>query len=184
MIVQKAGGSRVGASFPMLASQIITLPVDDVVRCSISVPLSPSETFETFRHDFFRWWPHELTLSGQSIESLFFEGRRGGMLWERGPEGFRVDWARVLRWLPPQKMVLRWHIGPSHMPQPNIASASQVEIRFTPEDGARTRIDLEHSEISRHGRGAGEYRTLLASKNGWPYILDAFARHCETRGAG
>lgn len=181
MTSQRVGGSPAGAGFPVLASQIITLANDDVVQCNVSVPLEAAEAFETFRHDIFCWWPHDFTLSGAVVENLFFEGRRGGMLWERGPEGFRVDWARVLRWLPPEKIILRWHLGPSLQPQPDITAASTVEIRFATEAGNRTRIELDHRDILRHGRGATEYRAFLASEGGWRYILDGFARYCAAR---
>jgi hypothetical protein len=176
MLSQWVEGMEQG--FPMSASQIITLANDDVVHCNVSVPLGAPAAFEMFRHDIFRWWPRELTFSGEALEDLFLEGRRGGMLWERGPDGFRVDWARILRWLPPNKMVLRWHVGPNRQPQPNPAFASLVEIRFVPDARNTTRVELDHRDILRHGRGAAEYRAHITSDGGWPYILNAYARHC------
>jgi uncharacterized protein YndB with AHSA1/START domain len=145
---------------------------DDSVHCQIVVQGGLASTFERFRHDIVRWWPHEFTWSADSLEDLTFEGRKGGALWERGPEGFRCDMARVLRWVPPEKMVLRWHIGPGNVPEPNPARASEVEILFFATD-AGTRIDLEHRGFFRHGKGGVEYRHLMAAR--WPAILQAFS---------
>jgi uncharacterized protein YndB with AHSA1/START domain len=165
----------------MATSQIITLPVDGVVRCTVSVSCGAAETFETFRHDFFHWWPHDFTWSGELLQNLFFEGRKGGILWEQGPEGFRIDWARVLRWIPPEKIVLRWHIGPDGQPQPSIADASTVEIRFVEEAASRTRLELEHTGISRHGSGVRDDRAFMGSESVWPSALNRFAEYCAQR---
>jgi len=150
----------------------------DSLRCDVIVGLNPASSFEKFRHDIAHWWPREYTYAGDVIEDIFFEGRKGGILWERGPEGFRCDLARVLRWVPPEKMILRWHISPSHRPEPDPARASEVEIRFLANSSGGTRIELEHRNFSNHGSGAEEYRARMASDTGWPFILRRFAEHC------
>ncbi|MBV9571887.1 MAG: SRPBCC domain-containing protein [Alphaproteobacteria bacterium] len=151
---------------------------DDIARAHITVDLAPTVAYEKFRHDIARWWPREYTYAGESLEDLFLEGRKGGVFWERGPEGFRCDLARVLRWVPPEKIILRWHISPSHRPEPNPERASEVEIRFVSDGGTGTRVELEHRAFSRHGTGAGEYCARMGSDTGWPFILKQFAEHC------
>jgi uncharacterized protein YndB with AHSA1/START domain len=154
---------------------------DDAVLSRTIMPLSAAAAFEKFRHDITQWWPREFTWSGDALEALYFEGRKQGVLWERGPEGFRIDIARVMRWVPPERMVLRWHIGPNMMPEPAPARASEVEIRFIAEDANRTRIELEHRFFSNHGAGAEGYRAQMGGAKGWPMILKAFADHCAPR---
>ncbi len=161
------------------APAIITLDGNDAVHCDVVVPVSQSRAFEIFRHDIYRWWPRDMTWSGGTLENLFLEGRKGGMLWERGPEGLRLDWARVMRWLPPEKIVLRWHIGPGRVPQPELAKASEVEVHFAAEDEGHTRAGLEHRGFAGHGAGASEYHSLMCSPKGWPHVLRCFAEHCE-----
>jgi uncharacterized protein YndB with AHSA1/START domain len=163
------------------ASAIENFAADDAVLCRTIVPLCAAAAFEKFRHDITQWWPREFTWSRGALESLYFEGRKGGTLWERGPEGFRIDVARVLRWVPPERVVLRWHIGPNMMPEPNPARASEVEIRFIAEDANRTRIEVEHRGFSNHGAGAEGYRAQMGGAKGWPMILKAFADHCAPR---
>jgi uncharacterized protein YndB with AHSA1/START domain len=165
----------------MHARAIENFAADDAVCCGTTVPLSRSGAFENFRHDITEWWPRELTWSGDALESLYFEGRKQGVLWERGPEGFRIDIARVLRWVPPERIVLRWHIGPNMMPEPNPAHASEVEIKFVAEDEGRTRVELEHRDFSNHGAGAEAYRAQMGGAKGWPMILKAFADHCAPK---
>jgi hypothetical protein len=60
----------------------------------------------------------------------------GGRLYERAAEGEEADWADVIAWEPHERFVLRWRVNPDRSP-------TEVEVRFTPEDG-RTRVDLEH----------------------------------------
>jgi uncharacterized protein YndB with AHSA1/START domain len=150
----------------------------DAVRARVFVAAPREAAFAAFRHDILRWWPRDETWSGEAIEDLFFEGRRGGMLWERGPGGFRMDMARVMRWVAPERIVLRWHIGPGQMPEPNPAKASEVEIQFHPDDDCGTRVELEHRLFSNHGAGAEGYRARMGSEKGWPRILKGFAEHC------
>ena len=161
------------------APEIKTLEADDAVHCDVVVPLARSRAFESFRHDIYDWWPRDMTWCGGALEHLFLEGRKGGMLWERGPDGYRLDCARVMRWLPPDKFVLRWHIGPGRVPQPDIATASEVEVQFSAEDEERTRVVLDHRGFASHGVGASEYHSFMASAKGWPHILRCFAEHCE-----
>lgn len=151
---------------------------DDTARAHVIVNLSPTLAFERFRHDIARWWPKEYTYSGNSMEDLYLEGRKGGVFWERGPEGFRCDLARVLRWMPPDKMIMRWHISPGHRPEPDPERASEVEIRFVPDGGTGTRIEVEHRAFSRHGTLGAEYASRMGSETGWPLILRRFAEYC------
>jgi hypothetical protein len=53
-----------------------------------------------------------------------------------------------------------------------------VAIRFLPASGG-TRLELEHRDLAKHGKGAAKLRQGMASKQGWPLILACFAR--ETR---
>jgi uncharacterized protein YndB with AHSA1/START domain len=163
------------------ARAIENFAADDAVCCKTVVPFSTAAAFEKFRHDITQWWPREFTWSGEGLEALYFEGRKHGMFWERGPEGFRIDMARVMRWVPPERMVLRWHVGPNMMPEPNPSRASEVEIKFIAEEPGRTRIEVEHRCFSNHGAGAEGYRAVMGSVKGWPMILKAFADHCAPR---
>jgi uncharacterized protein YndB with AHSA1/START domain len=150
----------------------------DGVLCVVTLPEPRERVFAAFRHDILKWWPRDETWSGAAIEDIYFEGRKGGLLWERGPDGFRLDMARVQRWVAPERIILRWHIGPGRVPEPDPAKASEVEIRFLVAEGGGTRFELEHRLFGRHGASAEAYRAHMGSEKGWPKILKSFAAHC------
>ncbi|HEY1631972.1 MAG TPA: SRPBCC domain-containing protein [Rhizomicrobium sp.] len=151
----------------------------DGVLCIATLAASRDKVFAAFRHDILHWWPREETWSGATLEDIYLEGRKGGVLWERGPGGFRLDMARVMRWVAPERIILRWHIGPGRVPEPDPAKASDVEIRFLPAEAGGTRIEIEHRHFSRHGAGGDAYRAQMGSERGWPRILRCFVEHCE-----
>lgn len=150
----------------------------DSLNCDVEVELEPAAAFDKFRRDLFWWWPREYSWSGAVLEDMVLEGRKGGFCWEKGPFGFRCDWGRVLRWVPPDRIVIAWHISPSRVPEPDPAKASEVELRFVPLDGKRTRLELEHRNFAAHGEGHDAYRNAMAAEKGWPHILRSFAAYC------
>jgi len=151
------------------------------IRRELSVACAPAAAFHVFTAHMHRWWPREYTWSGDVLDAIGIEPRAGGLCYERGPHGFRCDWGRVLAWEPPERLVLAWQISPRREPVPDPARASEVEVRFEPDGQGGTRVTLEHRAFDRHGTGAGEYRSALASPQGWPCILARYAAALEHR---
>jgi hypothetical protein len=54
------------------------------------------------------------------------------------------------------------------------ARASEVEIRFTPVGPSRTRVELVHRNLDRHGDGWEDMRDSVGSPRGWIAILQCF----------
>ena len=52
---------------------------------------------------------------------------------------------------------------------------SEVEVRFTAESPDRTRVDLEHRNLERHGSGWEGVREGVGGDDGWPLYLQRFA---------
>jgi hypothetical protein len=48
-------------------------------------------------------------------------------------------------------------------------------VRFIPESGTRTRVELEHRRLDRHGEGWESERDGIAGADGWPLYLQRFA---------
>ncbi len=84
-----------------------------------------------------------------------------------GTEG---DWARVLHWEPPHRLVLAWK--PNTRPVP----PTELEIRFTSVDEG-TRVELEHRGWERLGARGEESRAEYAS--GWLGALERFVSAAE-----
>ncbi len=48
-------------------------------------------------------------------------------------------------------------------------------MRFTSEAPDRTRVDVEHRHLERHGPGWEQTRESVAGEGGWPGCLERFA---------
>jgi uncharacterized protein YndB with AHSA1/START domain len=148
---------------------------EDVVRHTLTVPVSADRAFALFTEEFATWYPREYTWSQDVLDTIAIEGREGGRCFERGPHGFWVDWGRVLVWDPPRRLAFSWQISPRREPVPDPEKSSEVEIRFHEDEAQSTRVEFEHRGFSRHGEGAEGYRQAMGSERGWSYILDRYA---------
>ena len=61
---------------------------------------------------------------------------------------------------------LRWQITPDWKYQPDLAQASEAEVRFTAVGDGSTRVDLEHRHFERHGDGAEKMKMGVDSAQG------------------
>jgi len=82
----------------------------------------------------------------------------------------------VQAWEPPQRVVFSWHLQADWNYDPNPGKASEVEIRFFAEGAGKTRVELEHRGLERHGAGWEQIRTSVDSPGGWNAILEEFAK--------
>lgn len=137
------------------------------------VPAALDRAFAVFTEGLGTWWPPEFTWSQDVLAAIGMEPREGGLLFERGPHGFRIDWGRVLSWDSPHRLVFAWQISPERVPEPNPAKASQVEVRFVEQGPAATQVRVAHSRFDRHGEGGEGYRAAMADQ-GWPHILERY----------
>jgi uncharacterized protein YndB with AHSA1/START domain len=153
------------------------------VRCLLKVPLPLAQAYMLFTADLGKWWPRPLTWSQESLEAIGMELHANGFCYERGPYGFQCCWGRVLAWQPPFRLKLAWQISPRRLPEPNPDKASSVEIFFKAEAGEKTLVTLEHQDFEKHGKGWEEYREAMASSQGWPQLLRAYARTAEALSA-
>ena len=71
---------------------------------------------------------------------------------------------------------MSWHLGPDWKFDPELAKASEIEIRFTSEGPLTTLVELEHSALERHGAGYQQLHAMLDSPDAWEATLSAFAK--------
>jgi hypothetical protein len=57
----------------------------------------------------------------------------------------------------------------------DLSRTSEVEVRFAAESSDRTRVELEHRNLDRHGDGWEPERDAVGSEGGWPLYLQRFA---------
>jgi uncharacterized protein YndB with AHSA1/START domain len=77
-------------------------------------------------------------------------------------------------WEPPHRFVMAWQMSGDFSYEPDLAKSSEVEVRFTPEAGGMTRVDLEHRYFERHGPSGAMARMAVDSPNGWTGVLQLF----------
>jgi uncharacterized protein YndB with AHSA1/START domain len=142
----------------------------DAIRRQVTVGTDPERAFHLFTAAIDSWWPgetHSMAAGdGQAVQSIVFEQRAGGRVYEVAADGTEGTWATVLEWDPPAGFVLAWK--PSSRDEP----PTEVEVRFTA-DGAGTRVDLEHRGWERLGAAAAE--RAGGYPDGWARVLGRFA---------
>ncbi|TWP37900.1 SRPBCC family protein [Leekyejoonella antrihumi] len=146
-----------------------------VVRRQIVVEASIERAFTVFTEQFGDFKPPEHNLLAVPIERSVFEPRVGGHLYDRGVDGSECRWARVLAYEPPDRVVFSWDIGPQWQLEADPANTSEVEVRFIAETPGRTRVELEHRNIDRHGSGWQGITDAIGGDAGWPLYLSRYA---------
>jgi uncharacterized protein YndB with AHSA1/START domain len=148
---------------------------DTVVRASIIVEAPIERAFAVFTEDFGSFKPPEHNLLAVEIAETVFEPREGGHVYDRGVDGSECRWARVLAYEPPKRVVISWDISPQWQLETDLEKTSEVEVRFVSEAPDRTRVQLEHRNLERHGDGWEGVREGVAGEEGWPLYLQRFA---------
>jgi uncharacterized protein YndB with AHSA1/START domain len=141
------------------------------VRASIEVDAPIERAFRVFTEDFGAFKPPDHNLLQAEVAETVFEPRIGGHLYDRGVDGSECRFARVLAYEPPHRVVLSWNISPSWQLETDPEKASEWEVRFIAEAPDRTRVELEHRHLDRHGDGWEGVRDGVAGDDGWPLYL-------------
>jgi len=145
------------------------------VRQSVVVEAPIERAFKVFTEEFGSFKPPEHNLLRVPIAETVFERRVGGHIYDRGADGSECRWARVLAYEPPDRLLLSWDISPRWQIETDPARTSEWEVRFTAEAANRTRVEIEHRNLDRHGQGWESERDGVAGDQGWPLYLKRFA---------
>ena len=148
-----------------------TQATETSVRMSIVVEAPMERAFRVFTEDFGSFKPPEHNLLSVDIAETVFEPREGGHIYDRGVDGSECRWARVLAFEPPDRVVFSWDISPHWQVETDPERTSEVEVRFVAEGADRTRVELEHRNLDRHGDGWEGLRAAVDSGDGWPLYL-------------
>ncbi len=81
----------------------------------------------------------------------------------------------MLAYEPPNRVVFTWDISPHWQIETDLQKTSEVEVRFVAETPDRTRVELEHRNLDRHGDGWEAMRAGVDSSDGWSLYLGRFA---------
>jgi uncharacterized protein YndB with AHSA1/START domain len=145
------------------------------IRTSVEVEVPIDRAFRVFTEDFDRIKPRAHNMLEVDIAESVFEPRVGGRVYDRGVDGSECQWARVLAYEPPDRIVFSWDINPQWQIETDLEKASEVEVRFTADGPERTRVELEHRHLDRHGDGWQGMREGIEGDQGWPLYLQRYA---------
>jgi uncharacterized protein YndB with AHSA1/START domain len=149
------------------------------VRQSIEVEAPVERAFAVFTEGMNSWWPPEHHILQGPVAEMVLEPREGGDVYDRGTDGSTCRWARVLAYEPPERLVISWDINTAWGIEDDLERTSEVEIRFVAEGPDRTRVELEHRHLERHGEGWEQMREAVSSPGGWRRGLVAFAERAK-----
>jgi uncharacterized protein YndB with AHSA1/START domain len=154
----------------------MTQAAQAVVHRQIVVEAPIERAFDVFTNRFGDFKPPEHNLLGAPLVDTTFEPRVGGNIFDRAADGSECRWARILAYEPPSRVVFSWDIGPTWQLETDPERTSEVEVRFVAEAADRTRVELEHRNLDRHGAGWEGIREGVDGQDGWPRYLARFSR--------
>ena len=146
-----------------------------LVRRHVVVDAPIEQAFTVFTERFGEIKPREHNLLSVPIAETVFEPKVGGHICDRGVDGSECRWARILAYEPPRRVLFSWDITPQWTLETNPENTSEVEVNFIAESPHRTRIELEHRNIDRHGPDWQSLSDGVAGDEGWPLYLERYA---------
>jgi uncharacterized protein YndB with AHSA1/START domain len=148
-----------------------------VVRKTLVLNCSRDHAFHVFTQNMGRWWPKTHHVGDVPFRDIRVEPRAGGRWYEIKVNDEEGLWGHVLAWEPPQRLMLSWHLDATFQFNPDLARASELEIRFDALSDLQVRVELEHRHIERHGEGYEKLRDML--DGGWVGVLGEFVRFAD-----
>jgi uncharacterized protein YndB with AHSA1/START domain len=157
----------------------MTRTEDMVVRKQVVVNAAIAQAFTAFTERFGDFKPPEHNLLQAPVAETVFEPRVGGHIYDRATDGSECRWARILAYEPPHRVMFSWDISPRWELETDPELTSEVEVRFVPEGESRTRVELEHRHLDRHGPGWQAVGEGVDGDQGWPLYLARYAAMFE-----
>lgn len=152
-----------------------TQTAESSVTTWIAVDAPIEQAFTVFTEGMQTWWPTEHHILQAELKEMVFETRVGGHIYDIGTDGSECHWSRVLAYEPPTRVVFSWDITAQFTIETDLAKTSEVEVLFIAESPRRTRVELTHRHLDRHGDGWERLRDAVASPDGWGRGAERFA---------
>jgi uncharacterized protein YndB with AHSA1/START domain len=140
------------------------------------VDATPDRAFAVFVDEIDHWWPRDYTWAKENLDKIGIEPRYQGRCFEKSKNGALAVWGTVLAVERPSHIVFSWQIKADRSPEESEATSSRVDIRFAQSADGKTDVLVVHRDFFRHGGDWEKYKTDMASKKGWPYMIGLYAR--------
>jgi hypothetical protein len=149
----------------------------ELLVVSQKVAGTPERAFAVFVDEFDRWWPRDYTWGKDKLAEIGIEPKIGGKCFERTTDGALAVWGTVLSIQRPSHIVIAWQVKADRTAEPDERTASRVDVRFVAVEGEGVSdVVVVHRDFPRHGDGWEAYRTRMASKEGWPRLIQLYAK--------
>jgi uncharacterized protein YndB with AHSA1/START domain len=148
---------------------------ETTVRRQIVVDAAIARAFSVFTERFGDFKPPDHNLLSAPLAETVFEPWVGGNIFDRAVDGTECRWARILVYEPPVRVVFSWDISPEWSLVTDLYMTSEVEVRFYEEAPQRTRVELEHRALERHGPNWEVVARGVDGDEGWPFYLARYA---------
>ena len=148
----------------------------EIIVLNRRIGLPVDRAFGLFVDEMDSWWPRDLTWANERLAKIGIEPKIGGHAFEQDNAGAMSTWGTVLSLRRPDHIVFAWQIRPDRSAEPTEGAASRVDVRFVAVDPATTDLVLVHRDFPRHGEGWQAYRANMAGKQGWPRLIEAYAK--------
>lgn len=150
----------------------MTDKIIEPVRKQILVNVPQPEAFTAFTENVDAWYPREYRIGQSQVKKAVLETRIHGQFYGIAEDGTRGDWATVLAWEPPNRVLLGWHLNAAFQLDPSFVT--EVEISFIPEGSDKTWVKLEHRNLEKFGQNAPTLRKRFDSDAAWNFQLKKF----------
>lgn len=135
-----------------------------VKKLDLNVPAE--KAFQHFTDNINLWWPRAThSLSQADAETVKFEAKTGGRVYEIEKSGKEREWGRVLVCDAPNRLVFSWVLE-----EPD--KATEVEIQFKEQGEGKSSLTLIHRGWDTRPDGA-EWRENY--NNGWEGVLKDYS---------
>jgi len=158
----------------------MTISTETAVKAAVTVEAPIARAFDVFTREMTLWWPPEHHILASELVDIVVEPHVGGAVYDLGADGSTCRWGTVLAFEPPKRFAFSWNIDLQWQIEFDPAKTSEVEVRFVAEGPARTRVELVHRHLDRHGEGWESMRDAVGSDDGWPVGLRRYARYTAT----
>ncbi|SFR36099.1 Uncharacterized conserved protein YndB, AHSA1/START domain [Yoonia tamlensis] len=150
--------------------------MNDPIRKSVAVPLTPADAFSLFAAEIDSWWPgetHSVTAGKGDIPSnIRIEPHKGGKIIETAPDGAEYIWGEIIAYDPGTYLSFSWHPGKTE------AEATVVSVSFKATHDS-TQVDLTHGGFDILGPLADAVSSSYVT--GWDLVLGCYCGAVQTR---
>ncbi len=138
--------------------------IEPIVK-TLTLKAPCKKAFDHFTKNIHLWWPvAEHSLSKENIETVIFEARAGGRIYEIEKSGKEREWGKIIECDAPNRVVFSWVLEDPE-------KATEIELVFEADGADKTNFTLIHRGWENRGDGA-EWRGYYIQ--GWDGVLGGY----------